>query len=129
MIFISQHVRTQTEGQNYNNVFLNDIGEQQLYTTPRRPYFPHPLALCCHYPVSKCRSASIVVTSTVRVNDEADKSNKYTIDAITPYYFITGNNIPFDYRSHQTGWNGTAMSLVVNSKCSRIVQCKCVVIN
>ena len=29
---------------------------------------PHPLALCCHCPVSKCRSASIVVTSTVRVN-------------------------------------------------------------
>ena len=28
---------------------------------------PHPLALCCHYPVSKCRSASIVVTGTVRV--------------------------------------------------------------
>ena len=33
-----------------------------------RPYFPHPLALCCQYPVSKCLSASIVVTSTVRVN-------------------------------------------------------------
>ena len=30
---------------------------------------PHPLALCCHYPVSKCRSASIVATSTVRVKD------------------------------------------------------------
>ena len=30
---------------------------------------PHPLTLCCHYPVSKYRSASIVVTSTVRVND------------------------------------------------------------
>ena len=29
---------------------------------------PHPLALCYHYPVSKCRSASIVVTGTVRVN-------------------------------------------------------------
>ena len=29
---------------------------------------PHPLALCCHYPVSKCHSASIVVTGTVRVN-------------------------------------------------------------
>ena len=29
---------------------------------------PHPLALCCHYPVSKCRSASIAMTSTVRVN-------------------------------------------------------------
>ena len=29
---------------------------------------PHPLALCCHYPVSKCPSASIVATSTVRVN-------------------------------------------------------------
>ena len=28
---------------------------------------PHPLALCCHYPVSKCCSASIVATSTVRV--------------------------------------------------------------
>ena len=35
---------------------------------PRRPYFPHSLALCCHYPVSKCRSASIVATSTLRVN-------------------------------------------------------------
>ena len=28
---------------------------------------PHPLALCCHYPVSKYCSASIVVTSTVRI--------------------------------------------------------------
>ena len=28
---------------------------------------PHPLALCCNYPVSKCPSASIVATSTVRV--------------------------------------------------------------
>ena len=28
---------------------------------------PHPLALCCHYPVSKCCSASIVVTGTVSV--------------------------------------------------------------
>ena len=28
----------------------------------------HPLALCCDYPVSKCPSASIVVTSTVRIN-------------------------------------------------------------
>ena len=36
---------------------------------PRRPYFPHPLALCCNYPVSKCPSASIVVTSTVTVNE------------------------------------------------------------
>ena len=35
---------------------------------PRRPYFPHPLALCCNYPVSKCPSASVVVTSTLRVN-------------------------------------------------------------
>ena len=34
----------------------------------RTPYFPHPLALCCHYPVSKCPSASIVATGTVRVN-------------------------------------------------------------
>ena len=34
-------------------------------TSPTLP--PHPLALCCHYPVSKCRSASIAVTGTVRV--------------------------------------------------------------
>ena len=39
---------------------------------PRRPYFPHPLALCCHYPVSKCPSASIVVTGTLRVKPKAD---------------------------------------------------------
>ena len=31
------------------------------------PTSPHPLALCCDYPVSKCPSASIVATSTVRV--------------------------------------------------------------
>ena len=30
---------------------------------------PHPFALCYHYPVSKCCSASIVVTSTVRVKE------------------------------------------------------------
>ena len=30
---------------------------------------PHPLALCCHYPVSKCCSASIAVTGTLRVNE------------------------------------------------------------
>ena len=29
---------------------------------------PHPLALCCHCPVSKCRSASIAVTGTLRIN-------------------------------------------------------------
>ena len=28
---------------------------------------PHPLPLCCNYPVLKCPSASIVVTSTLRV--------------------------------------------------------------
>ena len=30
---------------------------------------PHPLALCCHYPVSKCRSAWIAVTGTLRVKN------------------------------------------------------------
>ena len=29
---------------------------------------PHPLPLCCNYPVYKCPSASIAVTSTLRVN-------------------------------------------------------------
>ena len=28
---------------------------------------PHPLPLCCNYPVEKCHSASIVATSTLRV--------------------------------------------------------------
>ena len=43
---------------------------------PRRPYFPHPLALCCHYPVSKCRSASIAVTGTLRVRYYTNLSHK-----------------------------------------------------
>ena len=34
---------------------------------------PHPLTLCCDYPVSKCPSASIVVTSTVRVNESTSQ--------------------------------------------------------
>ena len=51
------------------------------YLVPRRPYFPHSLALCCHYPVSKCRSASIVVTSTLRVKDLLD--NCMQVDWLT----------------------------------------------
>ena len=39
-------------------------------TSPTLP--PHPLALCCNYPVSKCPSASIVATSTLRVNTSCD---------------------------------------------------------
>ena len=35
-------------------------------TSPTLP--PHPFTLCCKYPVSKCPSASIVATSTLRVN-------------------------------------------------------------
>ena len=35
---------------------------------------PHPLALCSHYPVSKCCSASIAVTSTVRVKNKKIKN-------------------------------------------------------
>ena len=34
---------------------------------------PHPLALYCRYPVSKCRSASIVVIGTVRVKESVVK--------------------------------------------------------
>ena len=51
---------------------------------PRRPYFPHPLALCCHYPVSKYCSASVVVTSTVRVNS----SVKITLCLHIRYYIL-----------------------------------------
>ena len=38
----------------------------QARTSPTLP--PHPLALCCNYAISKCPSASIVATSTLRVN-------------------------------------------------------------
>ena len=43
---------------------------------------PYSLALCCHYPVSKCRSASIAVTGTVRVN-----CGKVVIICIQPLSF------------------------------------------
>ena len=42
------------------------MGEVPARTSPT--LLPHPLTLCCHYPVSKYCSASIVVTSTVRLN-------------------------------------------------------------
>ena len=41
-------------------------------TLPTLP--PHPLALCCNYLVSKCRSASIVATGTLRVNYDFHKT-------------------------------------------------------
>ena len=44
------------------------LGHGGSRLVPRRPYLPHPLALCCNYRVSKCPSASIVATSTLRVN-------------------------------------------------------------
>ena len=44
------------------------MGEVVPARTSADPTFPHPLALCCHYPVLKYCSASVVITSTVRVN-------------------------------------------------------------
>ena len=38
------------------------------------------LALCCHYPVSKCRSASIVVTGTLSVNMKDEHMRTVHID-------------------------------------------------
>ena len=55
----------------YDHLFLIS-GFTHYYNVPRRPYFPHPLVLCCHYPVSRCCSASIVVTGTVRVKAKLD---------------------------------------------------------
>ena len=46
--------------------FCSGMGEVVLARTSPT-LLPHPLALCCNYPVSKCPSASIVVTSIVRV--------------------------------------------------------------
>ena len=47
---------------------------------------PHPLALCCHYPVSKCCSASIAVTGTLRVNN-----NETTILVATSFLYCVWN--------------------------------------
>ena len=46
---------------------------------------PPSLALCCHYPVSKCCSASIVVTSTVRVNLDCYIRSKKTAYGVLQY--------------------------------------------
>ena len=44
------------------------LGHGEVVSARTSPtLLPHPLALCCHYPVSKCPSASIVVTGTLRV--------------------------------------------------------------
>ena len=48
---------------------------------------PHPLALCCHYPVSKCCSASIVATGTVRVNLQSPVLGKF--DTLETLYFCS----------------------------------------
>ena len=49
---------------------------------------PHPLALCCDYAVSKCPSASIVVTSTVRVNVESEFIKSCNVSYIIVVYFL-----------------------------------------
>ena len=64
---------------------------------------PHPLALCCHYPVSKCCSASIVVTGTVRVNKSAMMrcwfllrfiSSDMTITTVPTFCHLSGGSSP-----------------------------------
>ena len=54
---------------------------------------PHPLALCCHYPVSKCRSASIAVTGTIRVNLQL------WIESLRPCQFANILNEGLNYNS------------------------------
>ena len=46
-------------------------GEVECQIVPRRPYIPHRLPLCCNYPVQKCPSALVVVTSILRVKNVA----------------------------------------------------------
>ena len=70
---------------------------------------PHPLALCCHYPVSKCRSASIAVTGTLRVkcacSQQISLTNSYAVyylsDVIVVFtlYFAI-ENIQHPSRKH-----------------------------
>ena len=75
---------------------------------------PHPLALCCHYPVWKCRSASIAVTGTVRVKHApvhqfCDEHLELTSASCTaPMYFLH-----FTVPKHCTNksWPGNPHSL------------------
>ena len=53
---------------------------------------PHPLALCCHYPVSKCYSASIVVTGTVRVRQKEYAPQIWPDQGLNPW--------PLDHRQY-----------------------------
>ena len=53
---------------------------------------PHPLALCCHYLVSKCCSASIVVTGTVRVSIQ-QPNNPYYIASVTIIFDVQLNQV------------------------------------
>ena len=43
-------------------------GRRGCRFVPHQPYIPNTLPLCCNYPVQKCHSASVVLTSTLRVN-------------------------------------------------------------
>ena len=52
---------------------------------------PHPLALCCHYPVSKRRSASIAVTGTLRVKPLSTMLIVYP--TYNRYYRLTADNL------------------------------------
>ena len=52
---------------------------------------PHPLAQYCHYPVSKCRSAWIAVTGTVRVNLKCSISMALKICIMARYNYLNKN--------------------------------------
>ena len=56
---------------------------------------PHPLALCCHYLVSKCCSTSIVVTSTVRVKSELYLI-QYCLMSLRSYSWVWHHAFPLD---------------------------------
>ena len=64
----------------------SDMGEVVPWLVPHRPYISHPLPLCCNYPVKNCPSASIVVTSTLRVNEQLYCHS--ALKKITPAVFL-----------------------------------------
>ena len=61
----------------------SDMGEVvPARTSPT--LLPHPLALCCHYPVSKYGSASIVATGDLRVKCHSGQTRRRIVPLVLP---------------------------------------------
>ena len=115
-------------------IFTHIIWAQLI---PRRPYILHALPLCYNYPVSKCPSASIVMTSTLRVKTvpvrpfclQADELISDFFFSLSPTPRVTWERKNGDLpdRSHQESYG---MELVIEDvEFEDAGQYECVAIN